>query len=64
MSGDFEEIIAPGAFANQVGRVVPFTIADHKPIGTAKVLDDGRIEITITDPVFAQKFNFITGVVS
>jgi hypothetical protein len=45
-----EYVIAPGAFAHQVGKVVPVKGPDGAVIGTATVVDgNGRVEITTPD---------------
>lgn len=46
MTHEHNEIIAPGAFAKTVGKVVPVT-ANGQKIGTARILDEnGLLEIT------------------
>ena len=47
--GEFDTI-APGAFASQVGKVVPVKGSDGEVIGSATVVDgNGRVEITTPD---------------
>lgn len=55
MSDDYTEVIAPGAFAANVGREVPLTVGgDHKRIGTATVDADGLMTLTFDDPEMAR----------
>jgi hypothetical protein len=47
----YNEVIAPGAFASQVGKRVPLTLGPGGPvIGTAEVTAEGEIVATIDNP--------------
>jgi hypothetical protein len=48
------EVIAPGAFRDQVGKTVPVWNADHtKQIGTATVIDeDGALDVLLPDGTY------------